>query len=124
MSPSDREQMKDMFHILKMTASLMKFGRLGAFYKENKNLFSTQGLRDEGLDADALKDMTSWNRNFEGIGTLQMVKSKDDKSYLEKYVDDSQKSTFYFAIVNFLKEGYSKRLGKLARGQNMRLSMN
>ena len=48
----------------------MKFGRLAAFYEENKHLFSTQGLPDEGLDGDALKDMISWNRNFEDIGTL------------------------------------------------------
>ena len=115
MSPSDREQMKDMFDILKMTASLMKFGRLATFYEENKDLFSTQGLPDEGLDADALKDMISWNRNFEDIGTLQMVKHQDAKSYLEKYLGDSQKSTPYFAIVDFLIQGYSKRLGKLAR---------
>ena len=114
MSPSDREQMKDMFDILKMTASLMKFGRLAAFYEENRDLFSTQGLPDEGLDADALKDMISWNRNFEDIGTLQMVKQEEAKRYLEKYVGDSQKSTPYFAIVDFLIEAYSKRMGKLA----------
>ena len=114
MSPSDREQMKNMLDILKMTASLMKFGRLAAFYGANKGLFSTQGLPDEGLDADALKDMISWNRNFEDIGALQIVKHQDAKTYLEKYVGDSQKSKPYFAIVDFLKEGYSKRLGKLA----------
>ena len=115
MSPSDREQMKDMFDILKMTASLMKLGRLAAFYEENKDLFSTQGLPDEGLDGDALKDMISWNRNFEYIGTLQMVKQEEAKRYLQKYVGDSQKSKPYFSIVDFLIEAYSKRLRKLAR---------
>ena len=115
MSPKYQKRMGDMLNILKMTASLMKFGRLAAFYEESKDLFSTQGLPDEGLDADALKDMISWNRHFEDIGTLQMVKHQEAKSYLKKYVGDSQKSTPYFAIVDFLIEGYSKRLGKLAR---------
>ena len=43
-----------------------------------------------------------------------MVKQEEAKRYLEKYVGDSQKSKPYFAIVNFLIEAYSKRLGKLA----------
>ena len=43
-----------------------------------------------------------------------MVKQEEAKRYLEKYVGDSQKSKPYFAIVDFLIEAYSKRLGKLA----------
>ena len=39
MSPQYQQRMQDMLNILKMTASLMKFGRLAAFYEENKDLF-------------------------------------------------------------------------------------
>ena len=109
MSPEYQQRMRDMLNILKMTASLMKFGRLAAFYEGNKDLFSAHVM-----DGCALKEIISWNRNFEEIDGLQMIQHDEAKDYLKKYVDDSRRIHHYFSIVDFIKDENSRRLGQLA----------
>jgi hypothetical protein len=87
-----------MLDILKTTASLMKFGRLAKFYRRNKELFS---------------HLSGWYR-FEDIDGLQHVKHEDAKKYLAKYVNDPEMIDHYFLVVDFIKDGNSKRIGKLA----------
>ena len=115
MSVSYRKRMGEMLDMLKMTASLMKFGRLAAFYKKNKHLFWTPRLvRNERMDRNALRNIVSWDRNFEEIDGLQMIKHEDAKLYPKRYVGESANISNYFSIVDFIKDGNSKRLGKLA----------
>ena len=93
----------------------MKFGRLAVFYEKNKHLFSTLRLAPgERMDLHALRNIVSWDRNFEEIDGLQMIKHKEAKLYLKRYVGDSPTISHYFFIVDFIKDGNSKRLGKLA----------
>ena len=111
---TDQRLMEEMLDILKLTASLMKFGRLAVLYDTNKHLFSTQEMSGEQINPRALKQMISWNRNFEEIDGLQMIKHEEAKYYLNRYVDDPTMITHYFSIVDFIKDRNSKRLGKLA----------
>ncbi len=113
MSPKYRKLLGDMLEELKMTASLMKFGRLADFYKRN-NLFLIKRVRVKGVDARVLRDITSWNCNFEDIGGLQNIEHEEAKTYLAKYVDDDRMIYHYLFIINVIKDGNSKRLGKLA----------
>lgn len=46
-----RQPMRNMLDMLKLTASLMKFGRLAKFYQMNKNLFQPLELAGTGEDA-------------------------------------------------------------------------
>jgi gas vesicle protein len=114
MTPESQERMKDMLDILRMTASLMKFGRLAKFYERNKHLFSAEEMRGKGMDARVLKKIISWDRNFEEINGLQNIEHADAKKYLAKYVNDCRMVKHYLFIVDFIKDGNSKRLGKLA----------
>ncbi len=110
--PAYREPMRNMLDILKTTASLMKFGRLAKYYDENEDLFPP--LRLSNTDKNVLNVIISWDRKFEEIGSLQIVKHDDAKWYVEKYVNDSQMIRHYFRLVDFIKHENSKRLGKLA----------
>ncbi len=109
--PKYRESLEDMLEELKMTASLMKFGRLVDFYKRN-NLFPTNDAWSK--TEDALSNITSWNREFEDIGGLQNIEHEEAKTYLAKYVDDGSMEDKYFSIVDLVKDGNRRRLGKLA----------
>ncbi|CAB3995452.1 Hypothetical predicted protein [Paramuricea clavata] len=109
-----RDPMRHMMDILKTTASLMKFGRLAEFFKTNKHLFPTEEARGKGMDARALKDIHSWDRKFEEIDGLQNIQHEEAKRYLAKYVSDSRMINQYYFIVDFIKDGNRKRLGKLA----------
>jgi hypothetical protein len=109
--PEHQKLLRDMLDELKMTASLMKFGRLADFYIRNK-LFPTQGER--GKRGDALTNISSWNCHFEDIGGLQNIEHEEAKRYLAKYVDDRRMIDHYVFIVDFIKDGNSKRMGKLA----------
>ncbi len=110
--PESRKLIEDMLNILKMTASLMKFGKLAMFYKKNKRLFPTV-VRGR-IDTRALECILSWDRNFDEIDGLQNIKHTEAKKYLKMYVSNPRKINDYYFIVDFIKEGNSKRLGKLA----------
>jgi uncharacterized protein YdhG (YjbR/CyaY superfamily) len=112
MSPDDQKLMKDMLDMLKMTASLMKFGLLATFYNTNKRLFPTASGR--GMDARALHDIISWNRNIDDINGLQCIEHSEAREYMAKYVNDRRAIKHYFFIVDSIKDGNKKRLGKLA----------
>ena len=102
-----QEPMKDILHRLKMTASLMKFGRLAATFE-----FPRAELQNFG--ENALTVMISWDRKFEQINGLQNIAHEEGKEYLEKYVTDRTMKAQYLKIVDYIKNENSKRLGKLA----------
>ena len=110
--PEYRQPMLEMLDILKTTASLMKFGRLTKFYRDNKDVFPKLTLDDTG--ESVLKDIISWDRQFEDIDGLQHVKHEDAKKYLAKYVNDPEMIDHYFRVVDFVKDGNIKRMGRLA----------
>ncbi|XP_028400787.1 uncharacterized protein LOC114523923 [Dendronephthya gigantea] len=112
MSPHFHEPMRDMLAMLKTTASLMKFGRLAKFFTRN-NLFPS-GMVGGELYPQVLKDITSWDREFEEIDGLQNIEHQDAKEYLAKYVNQPEKITQYFSIVDLIKSENKKPLGKLA----------
>jgi hypothetical protein len=114
MYPKHKKVLGEMLDELKMTASLMKFGRLADFYEKNKKLFPTQRKRGKRVDADALKNIISWNCKFEQIDGLQSIEHEEAKKYLTMYVDNPREIDHYLFIVDFIKDGNSKRLGKLA----------
>ena len=107
MSPESRKLFEDMLDMLKMTASLMKFGRLAKFCKKNKCVFPTGKM-------DALKCILSWDRKFDEEDGLQNIKHDEAKEYLAKYVGNPDTISDYYLIVDFIKDENSKRLGKLA----------
>ena len=75
MPPESKKLMKDMLDILKMTASLMKFGRLVNFYDKNKHLFATPRGSGKGIDARALNDITSVTSMDFKLSNMQRQKS-------------------------------------------------
>ena len=105
MSPECQKRMNDMMDILKMTASLMKFGRLAT-------TFPSAELRHFG--ENALTVMTSWDRKFEQIDGLQNIDHEEGKKYLKLYVNDRAMKDQCVRIVDYMKNKNSKRLGKLA----------
>jgi hypothetical protein len=109
MSPDWKNMMKDMLDILKMTASLMKFGRLAKRYEWDRHLPLFHKARTR-----VLNEIISWDRNFEQIKGLQNIEHDDAKEYLTKYVSNRRTIDHYYFIVNFVRQGNSKRLGKLA----------
>ena len=111
MFPKRRKQMKDMLEQLKMTASLMKFGRLTKYYCAKHQSFVLEGKKKR---KDALVDIISWDRKFEDIDGLQNIKHDEAKNYLAKYVDPTMVS-YYDDIVDHIKERNGKCLSKLAR---------
>ena len=112
MGPIYDTPMLNMLDVLKMTASLMKFGRLANLYKANKRHFPLVRLNDEEINV--LKDITSWDRRFEDIYGLQHVEHEDAKIHLEKYVKDPEKIGLYFRVVDLIKKENGKKLGKWA----------
>ncbi|XP_028400657.1 uncharacterized protein LOC114523822 [Dendronephthya gigantea] len=113
MPPDFHEPMRDMLAMLKTTASLMKFGRLTKFFTRN-NLFPSGKVGSEELEPQVLKDITSWDREFEQIDGLQNIEHQEAKGYLAKYVNQPEKITQYFSIVDLIKSENKKPLGKLA----------
>ena len=113
------EMVEKYFGMLKMKASLMKFGRLAKFYNANKHLFPTRVTSGEGMDAIALKDIISWEGNFDEISGFQSIEHTEAKEYLAKRVSDPSRIKHYFRIVDFIKDGNCKRLGKLAWGMEV-----
>ena len=109
MSPEWKNVMKDMLDILKMTASLMKFGRLAKRYEWDKHLPSI-----EETHTRALEEIISWDRNFEQIEGLQNIEHEDAKEFLAKYVNNRRTINHYYFIVNCIRHENSERLGKLA----------
>ena len=108
MSPEWKNVMKDMLDKLKMTTSLMKFGRLAKCYKWGRRRSPTQKEPKE-----ALQEIISWDRDFDQIDGLQNIKHDDAKRHIAKYINDCTIDHYYF-IVNSIRHGNSKRLGKLA----------
>ena len=113
MSTYDKERMKDIVNMLKMAASLMKFGRLAA------SLDSTSKMRlffnwPQREIYQVLTTIVSWDRKFEDIKGLQNIEHEKANECLQKYIDDSTVEDVYFLIFDFIKEENSKRLGKLA----------
>jgi hypothetical protein len=51
---------------------------------------------------------------FEQIDGLQNIEHEEAKKYLTMYVDNPKEIDYYLFIVDFIKDGNSKRLGKLA----------
>ncbi|CAB4019232.1 Hypothetical predicted protein, partial [Paramuricea clavata] len=74
MSPEWKNVMKDMLDILKMTTSLMKFGRLAKCYKWGRRRSPTQEEPKR-----ALNEIILWDRNFDQIDGLQNIKHEDAK---------------------------------------------
>ena len=110
MFPKRRKQMKDMLEQLKMTAALMKFGRLTKYYNAEYESFFLKGKKKR---KDALVDIISWDRKFEDIDGLQNIEHDEAKKYLAKYVDPTMLS-YYADIVDHIKERNGKCLRKLA----------
>ena len=108
------EMVDKYFGMLKMKASLMKFGRLANFCNTNKHLFPTRVLSGERIEAFALEDIISWDDNFDQISCLQSIEHTEAKEYLAKRVNDPSRIEHYFYIVDFIKDGNCKHLGKLA----------
>ncbi len=105
MPPESQVLMTDMLDMLRMTTSLMKFGRLAQVYEWNNH---------NGVNARALKCIRSWDRKFEEIDGLQNIDHDKAKQYLAKYVSNSRTISHYYFIVDSIKDGNGKRLGKLA----------
>ena len=109
LSPKYQRLLNDMFDMLKMTASLMKFGRLA---NRAENIWKRNLKISE---QEVLKHITSWDRTFEQIGGLQSIDHDTAKKYLKKYVGKrNPKLNHYFSVVDSLKEENGKWLGKLA----------
>ena len=109
MYPERRKQMMDMLEQLKMTAALMKFGRLASEYPTEESFFLQGGRKIK----EALEDIRSWDRRFEDIDGLQNIEHVEATGYLAKYIDPSV-ITSYHKIVEYIKKRNGKRLGKLA----------
>ncbi|XP_028400995.1 uncharacterized protein LOC114524078 [Dendronephthya gigantea] len=105
-SPEYRKKMEDMLDMLKMTASLMKFGRLARTYKDKDTLSRNSRRR--------LREIISWDRQFEDIEGLQNMEHDEAKKYLQTYVADPGNIGEYFTLVDSIKDENGKRLGKLA----------
>ena len=110
MFPKRRKQMKDMLEQLKMTAALMKFGRLTKYYCAKHQSFLLESKKKR---KDALVDIISWDRKFEDIDGLQNIKHDEAKIYLANYIDPTMVS-YYADIVDHIKERNGKCLQKLA----------
>ena len=108
--PERKKQMEDMLEQLKMTAALMKFGRLTKYYYDTHESFVREGKKER---KDALVDIISWDRKFEDIDGLQNIEHDEAKKYLAKYVDPTMVS-YYADIVDHIKERNGKCLRKLA----------
>lgn len=117
LSKYDKKRMDEMVNMLKMTASLMKFGRLTASFDptSTNRLSSNRSRREKRNIRQVLKTMSSWDRNFEAIKGLQNIEHKEAKLYLQMYINDSTVESYYVLIVDFIKNENGKRLGKLAR---------
>ena len=113
MSPDFQKLVQEMLAMLKTTASLMKFGRLAKFFRQNK-LFPSGNVGSEVMDQEALKDIISWDRKFEEIDGLQNMEHKEAKEVLAKYVNQPERITQYFLIVDFIKRENETPLGRLA----------
>ena len=109
MYPERRKQMMDMLEQLKMTAALMKFGRLASEYPTEESFFLQGGRKIK----EALEQIRSWDRRFEQIDGLQNIEHVEATGYLAKYIDPSV-ITSYHEIVEYIKKRNRKRLGKLA----------
>ncbi|CAB4003421.1 Hypothetical predicted protein [Paramuricea clavata] len=112
-SEDERRCIKDMMNMLKLSASLMKFGRLAYDYNKNKLSLLHPCFTKE--HARAIGDMATWDREFQQIQTgLQFVKPGDATYYLEEYVGHT-KSSPYLEVVDAIKKVNRKRLGIVAR---------
>lgn len=117
LSKYDKERMNDIVNMLKMTASLMKFGRLAAYLDRTSRrcLFFSRPQQEKRKINQVLTTIVSWNRNFEDIKKgLQNVEHEKAKECVQKYINDSTVEDYYFLIFDFIKEENAKRLGKLA----------
>ena len=118
LSKYDKERMKDMVNMLKMAASLMKFGRTAASLDRTstRRLFSSRPGQERRKIDQVLTTIISWDRNFEDIKkfTLQNIEHEKAKNCLQKYINDCTVEDYYFLIFDFIKKENAKRLGKLA----------
>ena len=117
LSKYDRERMADIVNMLKMAASLMKFGRLAASLnrKSTTRLYFNNPQREKRKIDQAFKTIISWDRNYEDIKNgLQNIEHEKAKECLKTYIDNSTIENYYFLIFDFIKEENSERLGKLA----------
>ena len=105
-SPEYQNKMKDMLNMLKMTASLMKFGRLARTYKDVDKL--------SPYSRKWLKDIISWDRLFEDIDGLQNIEHEEAKKFLQRYVASPENIRHYLYLVDLIKDENSKQMGKLA----------
>ena len=84
LSKYDKERIKDMGNMLKMVASLMKFGRLAASLDRTstRRLFSSRPGQERRKIDQVLTTIISWDRNFEDIKkfTLQNIEHEKAKS--------------------------------------------
>ena len=117
LSKYDKKRMGEMVDMLKMTASLMKFGRLAQCLhdRSTNRLFSVWSQREKRIIRRALRKISSWDRDFETIKGLQNIEHEEAKSYLQKYINDASVKRYYHFIVDFIKNENGKRLGKLAK---------
>ena len=108
MSPKHQVLLRDMLEELKMTAALMKFGRLA------KHTRTELGVHGKEWNQCAMNEIISWDCKFEEIDGLQNIEHEEAKEYLTKYVDDPENIFHYNFIVDSIKEANGQRLGKLA----------
>lgn len=85
MPPKFQAEMKHVLDIIKMTASLMKFGRLPSSYKAS----GQPPLKLEGGRRKVLKMIMLWDCKFEQIDGPQNIEHEEAKMYLKKFVGDS-----------------------------------
>ena len=77
LSKYDRERMADVVNMLKMTASLMKFGRLAASLNRTstRRLFFNLPQREKRKIEQAFTTIISWDRKYEDIKKVYKILS-------------------------------------------------
>ena len=109
MSSGKQQFLQNMMDELKMTASLMKFGRLAKYMQS-----LTENVRSKKWNECVMNDIISWDRKFEEIDGLQNIEHEEAKGYLEKYVGNPSMVQPYFCIVDAIKQENREHLGKMA----------
>ena len=109
----EKKVIDDMMNMLKLTASLMKFGRLAKDFQENMRKFLHIHLNEKILHA--LQTMADYDREFHQLESgLLCIKHDEAVSFLKHYVDPCDKEP-YSQVAEELKRINIERVGLLAR---------
>ena len=110
----EKKVIDDIMNMLKLTASLMKFGRLAKDFQENITKFSHIRLNEKTLQ-HALQTMADYDRDFHQLESgLLCIEHNEAVSFLKRYVDACDKEP-YSQVAEELKRINIKRVGLLAR---------